>query len=306
MGKPGAKSKLLFLIFIASVTAMVIAGGFAFKASERLTALYEKREKQFEVITTAAAEVSSYAKRAEGHIFLYMMLHNPVDKEKFPKRIKSLHENIAILKKISYSPKAKMIVDKIIANTGENLSFGNALIALHDRAMQQTGNFKVEDHGDLLLKLHQRFSQIRRLGVELTAHLVAEEDRQSSQAYENATDLRRMLLVFATLAACFTLYTGYAFIRMISRLDKEIAFRIQFEQELEAERDKLKAALSEIKTLSGLIPICSSCKKIRDDKGYWNQVETYIRDHSDAKFSHGLCPECAMRLYPEIYEKILS
>jgi len=73
----------------------------------------------------------------------------------------------------------------------------------------------------------------------------------------------------------------------------------------EGEREKLiltlQKALSEVKALSGLLPICSSCKKIRDDKGYWNQIEAYIRDHSEANFSHSICPECAQKLYPELF-----
>jgi hypothetical protein len=60
--------------------------------------------------------------------------------------------------------------------------------------------------------------------------------------------------------------------------------------------------LANIKTLSGLLPICASCKKIRDDKGYWNQIETYIKNHSDATFTHGICPDCMEKLYPDVYE----
>lgn len=60
---------------------------------------------------------------------------------------------------------------------------------------------------------------------------------------------------------------------------------------------KLKTALEEVKKLSGLLPICSSCKKIRDDQGYWNQIEGYIQRHSEAKFSHSICPECSDKLY---------
>lgn len=60
---------------------------------------------------------------------------------------------------------------------------------------------------------------------------------------------------------------------------------------------KLQEALARIKILSGLLPICASCKKIRDDKGYWNQIEDYIRDHSEADFSHSLCPMCTKELY---------
>ena len=63
---------------------------------------------------------------------------------------------------------------------------------------------------------------------------------------------------------------------------------------------ELQDALGEVKTLSGLIPICASCKKIRDDTGYWNQIETYIEARSEAGFSHGICPECAKTLYPDI------
>jgi len=72
---------------------------------------------------------------------------------------------------------------------------------------------------------------------------------------------------------------------------------------LHAQQQKLKAevekAMAEVKTLSGLLPICASCKKIRDDRGYWNHVESYISRRSQATFSHGICPDCAARPYPE-------
>ncbi len=66
----------------------------------------------------------------------------------------------------------------------------------------------------------------------------------------------------------------------------------------------LQEALDRVNLLSGMLPICASCKKIRDDKGYWNQIETYIRDHSEVEFSHGICPDCAKKLYPEFYDKV--
>jgi PAS domain S-box-containing protein len=66
---------------------------------------------------------------------------------------------------------------------------------------------------------------------------------------------------------------------------------------------ELQEALAKVRTLSGLLPICASCKKIRDDKGYWEQIEVYIRDRSEAEFSHGICPECAQKLYPDFYKK---
>ena len=76
---------------------------------------------------------------------------------------------------------------------------------------------------------------------------------------------------------------------------------IQKQQYFDEEQKKLikniQAALKDVKTLSGLLPICSNCKKIRDDKGYWNQIERYIQEYSEAKFSHGICPDCCEELY---------
>jgi len=78
-------------------------------------------------------------------------------------------------------------------------------------------------------------------------------------------------------------------------------------QQTGKEREKLitelQAALANVKKLSGMLPICASCKKIRDDEGYWNQIEAYIGKHSEATFSHGICPECARKLYPDIFKE---
>lgn len=76
--------------------------------------------------------------------------------------------------------------------------------------------------------------------------------------------------------------------------------RIQAEKQREKIIIDLKKALAEVKKLSGLLPICSHCKKIRDDKGYWNQIESYIHEHSEAEFSHSICQECAKKYYPDI------
>lgn len=75
----------------------------------------------------------------------------------------------------------------------------------------------------------------------------------------------------------------------------------QAEEERERLIVELQEALAEVKALSGLLPICTSCKKIRDDEGYWKQIERYIQERSEAQFSHGLCPECAAKLYPDYY-----
>ncbi len=80
---------------------------------------------------------------------------------------------------------------------------------------------------------------------------------------------------------------------------RNLTERKAIERERENLISELKGALAQVKMLSGLLPICSHCKKIRDDKGYWNQIESYIHEHSEADFSHGICPECARKHYPD-------
>jgi ligand-binding sensor domain-containing protein len=84
-------------------------------------------------------------------------------------------------------------------------------------------------------------------------------------------------------------------------------YRLRIAQLRRGERElkaRVTAALADVKVLSGLLPVCASCKKIRDDKGYWNQIETYIAEHSEADFSHGICPDCMRKLYPEWADRV--
>ena len=87
---------------------------------------------------------------------------------------------------------------------------------------------------------------------------------------------------------------------------EDITTRKRLEEEKQKVVVDLQKALSEVKKLSGFLPICASCKKIRDDKGYWLQVEEYIRDRSEAQFSHSICPDCMKALYPEYADKVLG
>ena len=91
-----------------------------------------------------------------------------------------------------------------------------------------------------------------------------------------------------------TFYTG---------IIRDISERKKYEKERDGLIESLKKSLEKVRALSGLLPICASCKKIRDDKGYWNQIEAYIRDHSEAEFSHGICPDCSKKLYPEYFRE---
>ncbi len=85
-----------------------------------------------------------------------------------------------------------------------------------------------------------------------------------------------------------------------------LAYFITFAILLSSVREQLRQSRREVKRLSSLLPICASCKKIRDELGNWQEIETYIRDHSDTDFSHGVCPDCAKVLYPEFSDELLK
>ena len=125
------------------------------------------------------------------------------------------------------------------------------------------------------------YEPVAELHLGIVAKIDLAEIREPFMKAAAISGLIGMILVF--LGAIF-------FLRISNPLIKHL---------IENNR-KLEDALSQVKLLSGFLPICSSCKRIRDDKGYWNQIESYIRDHSEAEFSHGICPECAKKLYPEI------
>lgn len=104
------------------------------------------------------------------------------------------------------------------------------------------------------------------------------------------------------------LVKGLDFIDLIPNIVERAIKQINSEKKLAEAREKekklvreLQEALANIKTLSGLLPICASCKKIRDDKGYWNQIEIYIKKHSNADFTHAICPECKKKKYPDLF-----
>ncbi|MDY0038760.1 MAG: response regulator [Desulforhabdus sp.] len=92
---------------------------------------------------------------------------------------------------------------------------------------------------------------------------------------------------------------------VLARIRTHLTLR-NLQIQLEETNARLRKSLDEIKVLRGIFPICSYCKRIRDDEGYWNQIEQYLRTHSEAKFTHGICPDCVKSHYPEYAEKILS
>lgn len=109
---------------------------------------------------------------------------------------------------------------------------------------------------------------------------------------------------FTILIVC--LFIGLAVFLLYREAGHEIVLRKQAEEERERIIKELRQALDEVKTLRGILPLCSFCKKIRDDQGYWEQVDIYIHKYSQADISHSICPDCMQKHYPEEYQSILN
>ena len=143
--------------------------------------------------------------------------------------------------------------------------------------------------------LRQIYEQCPTPTVVLTAyntpHLVKKASAAGAGAYlikpPNVQEMERAIMI------------------AIARFGDLLELR-RLNNELQQQNETLQAALAKVKQLSGLLPICASCKKIRDDAGYWHQVEVYIQNHSEADFSHGVCPDCIQTLYPELFQEIID
>ncbi len=94
--------------------------------------------------------------------------------------------------------------------------------------------------------------------------------------------------------------TNHALALTQKELDKNLELNQTLELKVQERTNELKQSMEHIKVLKGMFPICAVCKKIRDDKGFWNQIETYIKENSEAEFTHGICPDCAKKIYHDL------
>ncbi|MGD9017252.1 MAG: hypothetical protein PVH30_07695 [Desulfobacterales bacterium] len=155
---------------------------------------------------------------------------------------------------------------------------------------------------------------VAAIGMGLYASILALSYVRNPYGFRGRYELF-LFAIFGILLSWFCIFGGFVSTlrrrlreqkNQIQKANDDISKEIEDRRKVQIENDalivELKEAVSRVKTLSGLLPICTSCKKIRDDQGYWKQIETYIHDHSDAVFSHSICPECSKTLYPDLFD----
>jgi hypothetical protein len=152
------------------------------------------------------------------------------------------------------------------------------------------------EHQRMLVDVVETYVPLMKNGVFLGAFEIYYDITEKKQGLE------RLLLISFIIVIVLALSVLIISVMNVVKEKRRLTERKRAEDEREKLIIELQNALAEVKTLGGLLPICSSCKKIRDDQGYWNQLEVYISGHSTAQFSHGLCPECAKKLYPKYFK----
>jgi PAS domain S-box-containing protein len=181
----------------------------------------------------------------------------------------------------------------------------------------EVGMFRSRLDGSELLEVNDKFLKILNrtreevIGKPSVILWVDPHEREEMvrriKADGQITDFEyRLLTAQGEERTCLTSLKSYPDQGIVEGSILDITDRKRMEQEKANLIIKLQQSLSEIKQLSRILPICASCKKIRDDEGYWKEVETYISDHSEAQFSHGICPDCMRKLYPEIADEVLG
>lgn len=158
------------------------------------------------------------------------------------------------------------------------------------------------------------YTEAEALGMNI-AEIVASEKQDEAAAFIERVKLREPVESFETLRVTrdgrvlnvwltvTELVDDDGNVNAIATTERDITERKLREKELLQTISELRKALEEVRTLRGFLPICASCKKIRDDTGYWQQIEFYIREHTEADFTHGICPDCATALKQSYSER---
>ena len=163
-----------------------------------------------------------------------------------------------------------------------------------DRVEKAVEKLRAESFDLVLLDLYLPDSQ----GLE-TVTTVLKDKGNSAIVVLSGVDDEETAIEAIRKGAQDYLVKGQTDIRLIIRALRYALERRHYRKELEALNRELQNSLETVKKLEGLLPICASCKKIRNDKGYWDELENYFQNHSEVVFTHGLCPECAKTLYDD-------
>jgi hypothetical protein len=268
-----------------------------------------------------------------------MLLANTVPRLSY---IGSLRENAGLLQTLTLrhilteDPASKAQLEYMLGTTKETvarllqlkqqLSLSNQGLQLSAALQEQYGAYTVlidkiialsrdgqeaeakRQHRGLLLA---KYAQYQSLLDDLETYITAEAQKHEGAVRATVAAVKKVCFFLSAaglLVAAIMSVVILGVVKTLRRENRSLQFEITQRERAEEKNlgliAELQQALESIKQLRGLLPICCSCKKIRNDRGYWEKIETYISQHSEAQFTHGICPDCAEKLYPGVFNKI--
>jgi len=199
-----------------------LVGFIGLYVNQQIVTAFESGEEHFGAIITASAEVSSYAKRAEGHIMLFLTLNDPADIEKFSNRMESLRNYTSIIDEKTHNPEARKILEDIKIKTNKLQSVGESLIEAHYNGTKPTGRFDFDKHEEEIRNLNKFASEIREDGVSLAKLETQLKAENEKTAKKSAEALYNIIFLISIISVIIAITIGYFIAKNISRPIEQI------------------------------------------------------------------------------------
>lgn len=206
----------IIISFIAVSVFIALVGLLGLYATNQVVDAFQAGEEHFGSIIEASNEISSYAKRAEGHTMLFLTLHDETDRKKLPQRIASLREQIAIIDARAQNPDARKILEDINSKTNELESIAESLFKAYDDEVRSTGKFEPGNHEELIRKLDDTAADIRSDGLNLTTLELNLENEHNARANQEASSFFNVIFIISGAAVIGGLVLGNTVSKTIS------------------------------------------------------------------------------------------
>jgi len=208
----------LILILFMSIIFLIYVSLYRYSSS------YSELNEIYVPFTGAAIEISSYSKRAEGHLILYLILHNEVDREKFFNRIESLKDEISTVRPLATDQRDIETIDTIYSETENILKYGNELLVEYDK---DGTSFDPKEHEELIRKFHDTTSSVREKGVELSSFKSYSVNNKAKNVESDTRNIENVLLIFSVFVMFLSLIISFSLSHSITKPIKNLTKNIE-------------------------------------------------------------------------------
>ncbi len=208
---------LILILFMSMIFLIYIS-------LHRYSSSYSELNEIYVPFTNAAIEISSYSKRAEGHLILYLILHNEIDREKFFNRVESLKNEISIIRPLATDPIDAKTIDTIDSEADSMLKYGKELLVEYDK---NNISFDPKEHEELIRKFHDTTSSVREKGVELSSFKSHSVNNKAKSVEDDTRNIENVLLIFSVFVMFLSLIISFSLSQSITKPIKKLTMNIE-------------------------------------------------------------------------------